>query len=78
MIHKVELERRETRTVQIDAASAREAAEIAEKENDGFDATAVDDAEVIGRCECCGCPILEGDKYEYDAEDGLHFCGECY
>lgn len=42
----------------------------------GATITFVDGKECIARCEWCGKPILEGDKYFCDSE-GVYLCPSC-
>ena len=42
----------------------------------GATVTAIDDEEVIGRCEGCGEFIMDGDDYESDGE-GVQLCPKC-
>lgn len=42
-------------------------------EDDGWCIVSVDDQDVVGSCEVCGCLFVEGDRYD-EYEDGVLTC----
>lgn len=75
--YEVDLEKRSRRTWLIFAESPEEAATKAEARNRGFRATAVDEQDVIGRCEGCSVPLLNPDTSFLQPDEGHWLCGKC-
>ncbi len=81
--YEIEMQKREYRTIEIDAETPQEAVNQALAENPGFRVDGVitedlDEMEVCGFCEDCDTPILTGDEYyQWGGEEAVMTCKAC-
>lgn len=75
--YEIELERNDYKQLTVTATDFSTAVKLAELLSPGFRVVAVDDKELIAKCEACGKPIFDGDEY-VPCEDVVYLCGECY
>lgn len=74
MSNKIEFKMVREKTIRVRPEDSDTAIRIAKQF--GYTVTAIDDKDVMGFCESCGVPVLDGEKYVIDPE-GIILCSVC-